>query len=121
MVRYENGVIVYSGKDLYRGAHDVIHNKLFNVEGVICGYMLQIIANKHKKHNVEIALFESKAMAYRSKNIVMAYCNPKFRRKGFATLCVSALKLRKNPIAFETRYKDFWKHQKKKISVLEND
>lgn len=121
MIDYKDGVSIYTGDDLKVGATRVILNKLFALDGMLSRIMIQILQDEHKIKGVKIAIFHHKAMAFCRHNEVMAYCSPYYRRNGFATKCVTALKLKKGTIAYSTKFQEFWKHQTKKIKVINND
>ncbi len=122
MIRYEKQITVYSGADLSRGARVVLESKLFDSDGALFGIMIKLIQGHHTHLNVEISICRNDngknvAVGFRHDKVLMAYCLKGHRRKGYATKCISALKLARKPVAYITRSKDFWKHQKKKITL----
>lgn len=126
MNRSETQITVYSGKTLARAARIVLESKLFNTDGALFDIMIKLITSRHTHQNVEISIcrndnYKNVAVGFRHDKVLMVYCLRGHRRKGYATKCISALKLARKPIAYITRNKDFWKHQKKKITLLQND
>lgn len=119
-------VTVYTDNDLSMGARKVLENKLFDHGGELFGIMLKLIQGHHTHLNVEISICRNDkwkwvAVGFRHDKVVMAYCLKGHRRKGYATKCINALKLARNPVAYATRSKDFWKHQKKTITLKSSD
>lgn len=118
----KNGPEIFKGYRRKKGARIVLLNHLHNESGQIRDFMRMILDDAHwNKNAVEIVIYwkddQAVACVYRMMNVLMAYCLPRHRRKGYATACVDALKMTGEAIAYRTIYSDFWKSQKIKIKL----
>ena len=119
----KNGAEVFKGRRLKRGARIILKNRLHGLYGSMEDLMDSILMDEHDKVNkIQLVIYwrngKPIASVYRFDQELMAYCKRRYRRKGYATACVSALTYRGTMYAHATEHEEFWNRQKCKIDIM---
>lgn len=128
----KNGPEIFKGNRRKKGARLVLKHKLYRSDGVIKLKAHCLVTNKHQnKKGVSIVIYwkdnkpvacvyseETGVMPFLA-NMLMAYCLPKYRRKGYSTACINMLTLQGNVYAYVTSSYKFWEKQKRKIKIID--